>query len=99
MKTKQIIYGKTSTWKWNGKSKKGYAIIEAEHLDIMTIKEFNNLYKKTLSIKPPIIEKWKVPFLWILWFFIGYTTESENIKMYWLNFRGTKYLLKSKDLC
>jgi hypothetical protein len=36
MKTKQVIYGKTSTWKWNGPSKKGYAIIEAEHL----MKEF-----------------------------------------------------------
>ena len=47
MKTKQIIYGKTSTWKWNGKSKKGYAIIEAEHL----MKEFKeNLRRLSVLI-------------------------------------------------
>ena len=30
MKNKQIMYGRTSTWKWDGKSKKSYANTEEE---------------------------------------------------------------------
>ena len=66
----------------------------------LTEKQLNKMYKAAavFDIKPPVIASWKTPFLWILWFFIGYSTESENIRMYWLDFRDVKYLLKSKNI-
>lgn len=45
-----------------------------------------------------VIKKWKEPFLWFLWLFKGYTYTSENWKMYWVDFRGVRYMIKSKEL-
>lgn len=67
----------------------------------LTLRKLEEFYQETKVFDKSddwVIKSWKLPFLWILWFFIGYWTESEGLKMYWLDFRYKRYLLKSTEL-
>jgi hypothetical protein len=65
----------------------------------LTLKQMDKLYKKVkvYDDKYPIYEipLWKMPFLWVVWLFYGYTTiDYCGWKMYHVKIRGCTYLLK-----
>ena len=63
----------------------------------LTLKKMKKLYD-SIPKDDYVIESWKMPLLWFLYLFIGYTTEFEDWKSYWVDIKGVKYLLKSSKV-
>jgi hypothetical protein len=66
----------------------------------LSLKELKKLYKAVERLPQDdfIIKWWFYPFLWALWLVKGHTLKSERLKMYWVEFRNTRYLIKTIDL-
>lgn len=66
----------------------------------LTLKRMGELYNEArmFNSSSMVIPSWKIPLLWAIFPFFGYAITSENWRMYWVDFRGVKYLLKSKSL-
>lgn len=68
---------------------------------IITLKQLERLYRKVEMYdmsEDMIIKEWKKPFLWVLYFFIGYKTISKSFIFYYVEWRNVIYLIKTKDL-
>lgn len=65
----------------------------------LTLNKMKKLYGSVLEHEGNFtIKWWQEPFLWLIWCVKGYTYTTENLEMYWVEFRGVKYLLKSKEV-
>ncbi len=67
-------------------------------LTLKQLKDMSDRVFKDYDQNKHIIKWWKTPFLWILWLFIGETIELENWKFYKVYFKGTLYMLESKEI-
>ena len=64
----------------------------------LTLEEIGEVYRAAKTFSDNMtIKSWKLPFLWVLWLFIGKTIVSGGFEFYLVDWRGIRYILKTID--